>query len=1027
MSIPSRSSTQSEGSSFDASTQTRFSHTPSISRLYTEATEFEQALACSGCIDCPIRASEAADGTNGFANLVGCDLSELDSDTTISLPRFRPIRSSVVSDDLTRVEVDEEDLKRQLPCTARLPAAVDTASRYLEPRKLVDLLIEEFGSLTTGTEEEGLLLETDGCLIYGVIIVGVLHLTTHRLAFHASLMTSRPGSQQILKSGPALLHQGKCFPKRRVRVELTSDMLCMYRSSLGEKRSPPLRSILLAFIDHVAPFDAKNPTRLSLLLDIASRTTTITVEFDTKVSAQDWRREISGVLFLYRHHRREFLNGEESQEEPGIRINCPLDRIQLYNSSTFLDYLTLISLHIQFISSDVCPGTTKPIGPYDIQVALLKSEPIVSQLGYLITAAKQRLNGRISRSPIFLDLGPFSISKQQVRHSTTCSELAERKKDNAQEPKQVAELWFCPAHILPAILCHGYFVITPACIGFWNRDLTHAARNWIPLSTLESVSTFQMTLCRLHGLALTFSGKESVRFAFDCLELRNEAMRYIDIYTAMSRAMEYESRNKQDSDQSVLPRNPTSIIAPLSRSLAAAVAADLPLHLRLCLPKAVNIPREIITKRPPLHFVCLTIGSRGDVQPYIALGLGLKKEGHRVTIVTHEEYKEWIENFAIEHRTAGGDPGKLMQLSVENRMFSPEFFRKSITNFRSWFDQLLVDAWEACQDADVLLESPSAMAGVHIAEALNIPYFRTFTMPWTKTSEFPHPFFSPPVGSPAFNSASYVLFSNVMWTATSGQINKWRRRTLSLRNTEMGHRAQSKITYIYEFSQAVVPKPLDWGDKNIISGYWFLDNPDGGWTPPSDLLTWMKQARRDRKAVVYIGFGSITVPRPNRITAHIVKAVTQSGVRAIISKGWSNRMSKIPDAAEVEIPPECYMLDKVPHDWLFPRIDVAFHHGGAGTTAASLRAGVPTLIKPWFGDQYFWASRVQQLGAGFRVNSLHANSITEALIRATTDQSLKERAAAVGEKIGAEDGVHTAIFTLYMHLPGRHTHPESMA
>lgn len=141
----------------------------------------------------------------------------------------------------------------------------------------------------------------------------------------------------------------------------------------------------------------------------------------------------------------------------------------------------------------------------------------------------------------------------------------------------------------------------------------------------------------------------------------------------------------------------------------------------------------------------------------------------------------------------------------------------------------------------------------------------------------------------------------------------------------------------------------------------------------------MREARRDNKPIVYIGFGSITVPRPNRVTAQIVKAVTRSlfdlqsnihrsnrgavgGVRAIISKGWSKRMANVEDNSEMTIPPQCYMLDKVPHDWLFPQIDAAMHHGGAGTTGASLRAGIPTLIRPWFGDQFFWASRVEKLG-----------------------------------------------------------------
>jgi len=349
-------------------------------------------------------------------------------------------------------------------------------------------------------------------------------------------------------------------------------------------------------------------------------------------------------------------------------------------------------------------------------------------------------------------------------------------------------------------------------------------------------------------------------------------------------------------------------------------------------------------------------------------------------------------------------------------MFSPEFFRESLTNFRPWLDQLLIDAWEQCQGADVLLESPSAMAGVHIAEALNIPYFRCFTMPWTKTTKFPHAFLSPPVESPTFNSASYVLFDNVMWTATSGQINKWRRKTLKIGNTDMGHLAQSKITFIYNFSPAVVPKPLDWADTTIVSGYWFLDNPDHNWTPPPSLTQWMDQARKDGKAIVYIGFGSITVPNTRSVTERIIKAVLKSDVRAIISKGWSSRMSKKNDS-DIEFPPECYPLEKVPHDWLFPKIDAALHHGGAGTTGASLRAGIPTLIKPWFGDQYFWASRVHKLGAGLKVPNLRVNELADALTKATTNRVMKEKAASVGEKIRAEDGVHAAIHAIYTYLP----------
>lgn len=116
-------------------------------------------------------------------------------------------------------------------------------------------------------------------------------------------------------------------------------------------------------------------------------------------------------------------------------------------------------------------------------------------------------------------------------------------------------------------------------------------------------------------------------------------------------------------------RNATSILAPLSRVPSTLHKQHVPHAVRSVFPKAINVPEGVLLSMPSMHFVCLTIGSRGDVQPYIALGRGLQKEGHRVTIVTHEEYKEWVTGFGIDHRTAGGDPGALMKLSVENKVF----------------------------------------------------------------------------------------------------------------------------------------------------------------------------------------------------------------------------------------------------------------------------------------------------------------------------------------------------------------------
>ena len=331
---------------------------------------------------------------------------------------------------------------------------------------------------------------------------------------------------------------------------------------------------------------------------------------------------------------------------------------------------------------------------------------------------------------------------------------------------------------------------------------------------------------------------------------------------------------------------------------------------------------------------------------------------------------------------------------------------------------MLNDSWTACRDADVLSESPSTMSGIHIAEALNIPYFRAFTMPWTRTTAYPQAFMVPAFEiGPSFNYSTYVLFDNIIWTATSGQINRWRKERLGLKSTDMSTLSVSKVPFLYNFSSAVVPKPLDWHDDITITGYWNLENSDSEWSPPQDLEEWMKLAEKEGKSIVYIGFGSIVVPRPNAMTKSIIKGVELAGVRAIIAKGWSSRggdPSK--EGEQIEMPPSCYGLDKVPHGWLFPRIQAAMHHGGAGTVGASLRAGIPTLIKPWFGDQFFWASRVTKLGVGLKVSSLRSDEIANALIKATTSKVMLEKAARVGERIRAENGVDNALQAIHYNI-----------
>jgi len=324
-----------------------------------------------------------------------------------------------------------------------------------------------------------------------------------------------------------------------------------------------------------------------------------------------------------------------------------------------------------------------------------------------------------------------------------------------------------------------------------------------------------------------------------------------------------------------------------------------------------------------------------------------------------------------------------------------------LPQFRGWLDELLDSAWKACQGADVLIESPSAMAGIHIAEALMIPYFRAFTMPWTRTRSYPHAFAVPnhKMGG-TYNYTTYVVIENLFWGATASQVNRWRKHKLGLKKTDFAQMQQNKVPFMYNFSPHVVIPPLDYSDWIHITGYWFLDEGKS-YTPPVELANFIKKARDDGKKLVYVGFGSIVVDDPTALTQTVIEAVQKADVRCILSKGWSDRLTKAAEAAkpEVPLPPDIWQIKAAPHDWLFQQIDAAVHHGGAGTTGASLRAGIPTLIKPFFGDQHFAAMRVEDLGVGIVLRRLNKSIFAKALWEATHSERMIARARDLGALI----------------------------
>ncbi|OJD37095.1 udp-glucose:sterol glycosyltransferase [Diplodia corticola] len=544
----------------------------------------------------------------------------------------------------------------------------------------------------------------------------------------------------------------------------------------------------------------------------------------------------------------------------------------------------------------------------------------------------------------------------------------------------------------------------------------------LPLRDIENVMKEKSFRLTHQALVVVVRGHEELFFDFSRGDIRDdcavtihqklEQVRYLHSSGLLSeenllQAEEAKAENDLLQHARIPEKQPAlpARIDELEQSGAAIIFDD---------PQASMLD---FTPREPMRITCLTIGSRGDVQPYIALCKRLMKEGHQTKIASHEEFGDWVRSHGIGFEPVAGNPAELMQLCVESGMFTATFLAKAHFTFRGWLSALLESAWQACQDSDLLIESPSTMAGIHIAEALEIPYFRAFTMPWTRTRAYPHAFAvqEKKMGG-TYNFLSYVLFEEVFWKATSSQINSWRRKTLKLAPTSLKKLQINKIPFMYNFSPSVVAPPLDFSDWVRVTGYWFLDESQN-YKPPKDLLDFISRARSDGKKLVYIGFGSIVVEDPRAMEKSIVEAVVKADVRCILSKGWSDRLGKDEKPkVEVPLPAEVHQISSAPHDWLFRQIDAAAHHGGAGTTGASLRAGIPTIIKPFFGDQYFFASRVEDLGVGVHIKKLNVGALSRALWTATHDDRMITGARLVGEKIRNEDGAGEAVKTIYRDL-----------
>jgi sterol 3beta-glucosyltransferase len=398
------------------------------------------------------------------------------------------------------------------------------------------------------------------------------------------------------------------------------------------------------------------------------------------------------------------------------------------------------------------------------------------------------------------------------------------------------------------------------------------------------------------------------------------------------------------------------------------------------------------------------LGTRGDVQPYVTLGAGLKEAGHEVTIVTGKDFGAMVSGRGLRYVALDVDLLELTQ-SPEGRaaLRSPRGALRLARGLMPTVRKMLVDEWEAVASsgADALVYHPKAMGGRHVAEALGVPGFLALPVPaLSPTRAFPVPVLPlPDLGGP-LNKLSYGAFFRSITLPYRRMANRWRKETLGLPAlpllaSELELRGEP-VVRLYPCSPHVVPVPADWDESSAMTGYWFLD-AGSDWRPPDELAAFLE----DGPPPVYVGFGS-AAPHPEGSRAAALAALWRLGLRGVLATGRHGMAA--PGAIEIE---------GAPHEWLFPRMAAVVHHGGAGTTAEGLRAGRPTAVFPSnFGDQLFWGRRVHALGAGpepVPQKRLTAEGLIATIRAVTNDEGMRRRTATLGEKIRAEDGVARAV------------------
>lgn len=416
-----------------------------------------------------------------------------------------------------------------------------------------------------------------------------------------------------------------------------------------------------------------------------------------------------------------------------------------------------------------------------------------------------------------------------------------------------------------------------------------------------------------------------------------------------------------------------------------------------------------------MSITILAVGSQGDVQPYLALAVGLKNAGYKVRFAANSNFAGLAAHYNLEFFSIQLDSFEFTQNSQTQSWLDAELIPSLIlrTNrvIRPMLGLIMKDVFAACQGSETVIYHSYALPFVYyICKQLDILCIPASLHPMP-TRSYPA-ILSNIKRSPSktLNLLTHLLVHQLSWQVFLPVVRKyWNGKTLPPFIGPYREILKGREPILCGYSPLVLPISEDLPGHVSITGYWFLD-PHPNWRPDPALTSFLKLTPRP----IYIGFGSMGNPARNQDTANIIlETLARTGVRAVLSTGWSGLGTDRP------LPENIFLIKDTPHRWLFPRMAAIVHHGGAGTTGAALSAGVPSLIIPHFGDQYYWGRRVAELGVGpepIERKKFSAERLAAAISTALHDSGMLERAASLGAKISAEDGVARAVEIIRKHI-----------